>query len=96
MKVQVEFKKFSDRRIRVSLTVTQSGDFTTEEILLNEEDWVTDSDFKLICSNGARIVNTVSDGAQADKWASDQIEALRKVIDAWRKVYIHGDYEVEI
>ena len=96
MKVQVEFKKFSDRRIRVSLTVTQKGDFTTEEIFLNEEDWVTSSDFKLICSNGARIVNTVGDCVQADKWASDQIEALRKVIDAWRKVYIHADYEVEI
>ena len=96
MKVQIEFKKFSDRRVRVSLTVTQRGDFTTNEIFLNEEDWVTNSDFKLIHSYGARIANTLGDGAQADKWASDQIEALRKVIDEWRKAYIYGDYEIEI
>ena len=96
MKVQVEFKKYSDRRIHVSLTVTQSGDFTTTEIFLNEEDWVSNDNFELIHSNGERIANTVKDGAEADKWASDQIEALRKVINAWRKVYIHEDYEVEI
>ena len=96
MKVQIEFQKFSDRRIRVSLTVVERGDYTTNEIFLNEEDWATSSDFKLIHSNGARIVNIVSDGAQADRWASDQTEALKKMIDAWRKVYIRGDYEMEI
>ena len=96
MKVQIEFTKFSDRRIRVSLTVTESGDYTTNEIFFNEEDWATNGTFELMRSNGACIVNTVSEGAEADKWASDQIEALKKVIDAWRKAYIHGDYEVEI
>ena len=96
MKLQIEFKKFSDGRIRVSLTVLQSGDFPTHQIFKDEGDWVTNSDFKLIHSYGARIANTLGDGAQADRWASDQTEALRKLIDAWRKAYIHGDYEIEI
>lgn len=96
MKLDVSYTKRISGRILARIFVKDGGDFDVERVFTNDENYPTKEGFELGEGDCDYISAMCENALEAEVWVSDQIEALRYHLSAWRKLRVPSSYETEI
>lgn len=94
MKVKVKHTKTADGQIVVVIRVTDGGDYPTNEIFIDDEDYPK-KEFVLEESIQAFVSEVFTDKEEAKKWTEECLEWLEIKLVDWRNISIPDDFESE-
>ncbi len=96
MKLQAEYMKEANGSIKVTIRITDSGDFPTVNVFKSASENPSDETWNIGQGTESTISNTLPSPAEAKQWVSAQVNALKGKLDNWRGIWVPESEEFEV
>lgn len=96
MKVKTNYSKQRDGVIKAEVFILRHEDYLTSTIFNSNKDYPTNDGFYLGYGEVCRVSKIFDTAAEAEKWAEEQIDALKRHLDSWRQISVPDSKEYDL